>query len=66
MNLKVVVEQDDDGKYFIYVPSLPGVLADGNSHEEAMVGLKSALTDYLEPSEEDLPNDKDSLREIEI
>lgn len=66
MNIKVVVEQSEDGKYFIYVPALPGVLADGSTHDEAMSSLKEALKTYMEPSEEDLPSDRDSLTEIEI
>lgn len=66
MNIKVVVEQSDDGKYFIYVPALPGVLADGPTHDEAMSSLREAIRVYMEPSDEDLPNNRESLKEIEI
>lgn len=66
MNVKVVIEQSTEGKYFIYVPSLPGVLADGATREEAVAGIKSAIRTYLEPCDEDLPLDRDAIREIEV
>lgn len=66
MNVKVVIEQSEDGNYFIYVPSLPGVLADGRTRDEAITGIKAAISSYLEPSEEDLPSDLDVLKEIEV
>jgi predicted RNase H-like HicB family nuclease len=66
MNLKVVIEQSEDGNYFIYVPSLPGVLADGKTRDEAIVHLKTALTSYLEPSEEDLPSNRETIKELEL
>lgn len=66
MNVKVVIEQSTEGKYFIYVPSLPGVLADGMTREEALAGIKSAIRTYLEPCEEDLPINRETVREIEI
>lgn len=66
MNVKVVVEQSEDGKYYIYVPSQPGVLAEGRTRDEAIAGLRDALSAYLEPSDEDLPNNHESLTEINI
>lgn len=66
MNLKVVLEQSEDGNYFIYVPALPGVLADGKTKDEAVASLREALNSYLEPSDDDLPTDRSALREIEI
>lgn len=66
MNVKVVIEQSTEGKYFIYVPSLPGVLADGSTREEALAGIKTAIRSYLEPCDEDLPNNRETVREIEI
>ncbi|RMH58892.1 MAG: type II toxin-antitoxin system HicB family antitoxin [Candidatus Hydrogenedentota bacterium] len=66
MNIKVVLEKSEDGKYFVYVPSLPGVVADGNTRDEALSGLKRELAAYLEPSEEDLPSNRNLLSEIEV
>lgn len=66
MNVKVVIEKSEEGKFFIYVPSLPGVLADGHTSEEAIAGIKTAISSYLEPCDEDLPTNKESVREIEI
>jgi predicted RNase H-like HicB family nuclease len=66
MNVKVVIEQAEDGRYFIYVPSLPGVLADGATREDAISGIKDAITSYLEPSEEDLPANAASVGVVEL
>lgn len=66
MNVKVVVEQSEEGKYYIYVPSQPGVLAEGDTKDEAIEGLKAALSAHLEPHEEDLPADSDVITEIDI
>ncbi len=66
MNIKVVIEQSEDGKYFIYVPSMPGVLAEGQTTDEALTGIRQAILTTLEPSDEDLPSNRTSVREIEI
>ena len=66
MNVKVVIEQAEDGRYFIYVPSLPGVLADGRTREDAITGIREAITTYLEPSEEDLPVNPASVGVVEV
>lgn len=66
MNIKVVLEQSEDGNYFIYVPALPGVLADGRTQEEAIRSLRDVLSAYLEPSDEDLPGDTKAVQEIEV
>lgn len=66
MNIKVVIEKSEDGNYFIYVPSLPGVLADGRTRDEALTGIRAAISSYLEPSDEDLPSDRDAIKEIEV
>ena len=55
MDLKVVVETSEDGRYFIYVPSLPGVITEGDTEAEAMGLIRDAVHNYLEPSDEDLP-----------
>ncbi len=66
MNIKVVIEKSEDGNFFIYVPSLPGVLADGRTKDEALTGIREAISSYLEPSDEDLPSDRDAIKEIEV
>ena len=66
MNIKVVLEKAEDGNYFIYVPALPGVLADGRTKEDAIQSLREVLSAYLEPSEEDLPAEGHEVKEIEV
>ncbi len=67
MHLKVVVEKADDGRYYIYVPSLPGVIAEGATQDAALAGLRQTLVDYLEPSDEDLPARREQhLLEVDL
>ena len=49
MNLKVVLEECEEGGYTIYVPSLPGCISEGNTKEEALNNIKEAIELYLEP-----------------
>lgn len=65
MHIKVVVERSEDGRYYIYVPSLPGVIAEGVTEDDAVAELRSALAQYLEPSDEDLPA-REAVREIQL
>jgi len=66
MNIKVVMEKSEDGKFFIYVPSLPGVIAEGRNQDEALKGIREAISSSLEPYEEDMPQNKENLQVIEI
>lgn len=55
MNLQIEVEREEDGRWLTEVPELPGVLAYGQTREEAIVRVKSltlrVLTDRLEHGE---------------
>ncbi|OIO32330.1 MAG: HicB family protein [Candidatus Hydrogenedentes bacterium CG07_land_8_20_14_0_80_42_17] len=66
MNIKVVMEKSEDGKFFIYVPSLPGVIAEGRNQDEALKEIREAISSSLEPYEEDMPQNKENLQVIEI
>lgn len=48
MKYRVVVEQDENGAYTSYVPSLPGCLSQGKTREEALANIKEAISLYLE------------------
>jgi predicted RNase H-like HicB family nuclease len=54
MRLKVILEPQEEGGYTVYVPSLPGCISQGETHEEALANIKEAIELYLEPDEEEL------------
>jgi predicted RNase H-like HicB family nuclease len=55
MHLNVEVEREDDGRWIAEVPDLPGVLAYGNSREQALARAEAlalrVLADRLEHEE---------------
>jgi predicted RNase H-like HicB family nuclease len=54
--LKIEIEQEADGRWIAEVPALPGVLAYGDSREQAIARAEAlalrALADRLEHGEE--------------
>lgn len=44
---KVVVEQDDDGKFVAQCPALPGCISEGAKREDAVANIKDAIEGYL-------------------
>ena len=53
MRFKVVLEPGDEGGFTVYVPSLPGCISEGDSHEEVLKNIREAIELYLEPVEDD-------------
>lgn len=53
--LAIALEHEDDGRWIAEVPALPGVLAYGNSREEALTRVEAlalrVLADRLEHGE---------------
>ncbi|VUT26544.1 MAG: hypothetical protein MASP_01566 [Candidatus Methanolliviera sp. GoM_asphalt] len=54
MKLTVVLEEEEEGGYTVYVPSLPGCISQGETREEALKNIKEAIELYLEPDEDEL------------
>jgi predicted RNase H-like HicB family nuclease len=52
MKIKVVLEPQDEGGYFVYVPSLKGCYSQGETKKEALHNIKEAIELYLETKEE--------------
>ncbi|MGC8904741.1 type II toxin-antitoxin system HicB family antitoxin [Thermus sp.] len=65
MRLKVVLEKSEEGGYTVYVPALPGCISEGDTLEEALANIREAIALYLEPIEEELPEDAE-LAEVEV
>jgi len=55
MHVAIEVEQEEDGRWIAEAPDLPGVLAYGQTHEEAIARVKvlalRVLADRLEHGE---------------
>ena len=51
MELKVVLEKQEEGGYTVYVPSLPECISQGETREEALKNIKEAIELYLEADE---------------
>lgn len=47
MKYRIVVEQDEDGKYVSHCPTLPGCWSQGDTREEAVTNIKDAISGYL-------------------
>ncbi len=49
MNIKVVIENGEDGYFVARVPSLKGCWSQGRSKAEALENIREAIDLYLEP-----------------
>ena len=58
MQLKVVLEPQEEGGFTVSVPSLPGCISEGDSKEEALRNIKEAIELYLEVDLSDLKGSK--------
>ena len=56
MKIKVVLEENEEGGYTIFVPSLPGCISEGDTIDEALENIKEAIELYLEPDIKKIPN----------
>lgn len=48
MKFRVVIEQDEDGKFTASCPTLPGCWSQGVTRDEARRNITDAMTGYLE------------------
>jgi len=47
MKYRAIIEQDEDGKYTVQCPALPGCISEGKTREEALANIKDAIAGYL-------------------
>jgi antitoxin HicB len=48
MKMRVLIEQDEDGRFVATCPTLPGCLSQGNTQQEARTNIQDAIAGYLE------------------
>jgi predicted RNase H-like HicB family nuclease len=44
----VVTEREEDGRYSVYVPDLPGCASMGDTYEEAIANIREAVVCHIE------------------
>jgi predicted RNase H-like HicB family nuclease len=47
MKLRVIIEQDEDGKFVAVCPTLPGCVSEGDTRQEALANIRDAIAGYL-------------------
>ena len=47
-NYKVVLEEQEEGGFVAYVPTLPGCATQGETRDETMKNIKEAISVYVE------------------
>ena len=58
MNIKVVVEQGEDGYFVAHVPALRSCWSQGKTREEALANIREAIDLYLEPDPSEVVEDE--------
>jgi predicted RNase H-like HicB family nuclease len=54
MEIKVVLEKQEEGGYTVYVPSLKGCVSQGDTRDEALKNIKEAIELYLEAGDNEV------------
>lgn len=53
MELKIYLEEQEEGGYTVFVPALPGCISQGENVEDAIKNIKEAVQLYLEEEPKD-------------
>ena len=48
MEIKIVLDKQNEGGFTVYVPSLPGCVSQGDSVDEALKNIREAIELHLE------------------
>ena len=48
MKLRVIIEQDEDGRFVATCPTLPGCISQGETRSEARTNIIDAIAGYVE------------------
>jgi predicted RNase H-like HicB family nuclease len=47
MKFRVLIEQDEEGRFVAGVPVLPGCVTQGTTRQEALANVRQAIASYL-------------------
>ena len=66
MDIKVIIEKDEDGYFVATVPALPGCISQGKTEKQALKNIKEAIELHVRTLAEDgLPlNGNKAVREM--
>lgn len=64
MDIKIVLEEQEEGGFTVYVPSLSGCISQGDTVKEALKNIKEAIELYLDTEIEKI--DRGKVMEIKI
>lgn len=62
MEIKILLEEQEEGGYTVYVPSLQGCISQGETIEEALKNIKEAIELYLEADDNELAIYSDNVK----
>jgi len=66
MEVKVILEKQEEGGYTVYAPSLPGCISQGEDKEDALVNIKEAIELYLEVDENEITVHEGEVAIVEV
>lgn len=66
MNVKVVLEEQQEGGFTAYAPSLRGCVSQGETKEEALKNIKEAIELYLDADTEELIGYKGKVHTVAV
>jgi len=47
MKVRILVEQDEDGRFVATCPTLPGCVSEGDTREAALANIRDAVAGYF-------------------
>ena len=47
MKIRVLIEQDENGKFIATCPTLPGCVSEGDTRGQALANIEDAIAGYL-------------------
>lgn len=71
MKIKIVLHREEDGRYSVAAPALPGCYSCGDTLEEARANIREAAEGWLDANNDQNPFDKledriDLIEEVEL
>ncbi len=66
MKITVQVVREDDGRFSVFVPGMPGCMAQGNTEEEALQSMKELIPEYLEVRTQEAAKSLQHVKEIQV
>ncbi len=66
MNIRVIIEQDENDYFVAEVPAMPGCLSQGRTKAEAIANIKEAISAWMEVMESKAPETSGEPIEVSV